>query len=173
MVLLIVGTTGNGLRPGCPVNDSAAGRHPVGLLSLAVMPKLLAKPPSSHKPSRRARLKVAAAAMVSGLLVGGLSAPTSAQVNRIIPTEALPGVFKPAIFPEAFMNGQPVRLGAGARIYDEQNMIRMPASLSGDYRVAFVRGNLGEIIQIWMLTEAEYQVVAERAAAARRSGGQR
>jgi hypothetical protein len=39
--------------------------------------------------------------------------------------------------------------------------------------VAFVRGNLGEITQIWMLTEAEYQIVAERAAAARRSGGQR
>jgi hypothetical protein len=71
------------------------------------------------------------------------------------------------------MNGQPVVLGAGTRIYDEQNMIRMPASLSGDYRVAFVRGNMGEILQIWLLTEAEYQVVAERAAAARRSGGLR
>ncbi len=71
------------------------------------------------------------------------------------------------------MNGQPVVLGAGARIYDEQNLIRTPASLSGDYRVAFVRGNLGEILQIWMLSDAEYRVVAERAAAARRSGGSR
>jgi hypothetical protein len=147
--------------------------QPVGLLSFAVMPKLLAKQPSSHKPSRRARLKVAVAAMVSSLLTGGLRAPTLAQIKRVIPPEAVPGLFKPAIFPQAFMNGQPVVLGAGTRIYDEQNMIRMPASLSGDYRVAFVRGNMGEILQIWLLTEAEYQVVAERAAAARRSGGLR
>ena len=116
---------------------------------------------------------MAGAAAGSGLLGGRLCAPASAQVNRIIPIEAVPGLFKPAIFPEAFMNGQPVRLGAGARIYDEQNMIRMPASLSGNYRVAFVRGNMGEILQIWMLSEAEYQMVAERAAAARRSGGLR
>jgi hypothetical protein len=147
--------------------------QPVGLLSLAVMPKLLAKQPSNHKPSRRARLKVAVAAIVSGLVVGELSAPALAQVNRIIPTEALPGLFKPAIFPQAFMNGQPVVLGAGVRIHDEQNLIRMPASLSGDYRVAFVRGNMDEILQIWILTDAEYRVVAERAAAARRSGGLR
>jgi hypothetical protein len=129
--------------------------------------------PSRHSPSRRESLKSAVVAVVSGLLGSQICPPASAQVNRIIPPEALPGLFKPAIFPQAFMNGQPVVLGAGTRIYDEQNMIRMPASLSGDYRVAFVRGNLGEILQIWMLTEAEYQVVAERAAAARRSGGLR
>jgi len=110
---------------------------------------------------------------VAAIVSVQICAPAAAQVNRIIPIEAVPGRFKPAIFPEAFINGQPVRLGAGARIYDEQNMIRMPASLSGDYRVAFVRGSMGDILQIWMLSEAEYQVVAERAAAARRSGGLR
>jgi hypothetical protein len=115
----------------------------------------------------------AVSATVAGLLGSLICAPASAQVNRIIPPEAVPGLFKPAIFPEALMNGQAVRLGAGVRIYDEQNMIRMPASLSGDYRVAFVRGSMGEIVQIWMLTEAEYRIVAERAAAARRSGAQR
>jgi hypothetical protein len=137
------------------------------------MPKISANHPSRHNPLRRARLTLAVAAMASGLLGSLLSAPASAQVDRIIPPEAVPGLFKPAIFPDAFMNGQAVRLGAGVRIYDEQNMIRMPASLSGDYRVAFVRGNMGEILQIWMLTEAEYRIVAERAAAARRSGTQR
>jgi hypothetical protein len=127
-----------------------------------------------RKPARRWRLQTAAVRLLTmAIIAGGLASLSSAQVNRIIPTEAMPGLFKPAIFPQAFMNGQPVVLGAGARIYDEQNMIRMPASLSGDYRVAFMRGNLGEILQIWMLTDTEYQVVAERAAAARRSGGLR
>jgi hypothetical protein len=127
-----------------------------------------------RKPERRWRLQAAAAGLLTiAITAAGLVLPASAQVSRIIPTEAVPGLFKPAIFPEAFMNGQPVVLGAGARIYDEQNLIRTPASLSGNYRVAFVRGNLGEILQIWMLTDAEYRVVAERAAAARRSGGLR
>ncbi len=127
-----------------------------------------------RKPERRWRLHTAAVRLLTmAITAGALVSSASAQVNRIIPPEAVPGLFKPATFPEAFMNGQAVRLGAGARIYDEQNMIRMPASLSGDYRVAFVRGNMGEILQIWMLTDAEYQVVAERAAAARRSGGLR
>ena len=127
-----------------------------------------------RKPARSRRLFGTAAMAMAGLFAAGsLLAPASAQVNRVIPTEALPGIFKPAIFPQAFINGQPVVLGAGARIHDEQNMIRMPASLSGDYRVAFVRGSMGEILQIWILTDAEYRIVAERAAAARRSGAQR
>lgn len=127
-----------------------------------------------RKPARCRRLFGAAALAMAGLFAAGsLVAPSSAQVSRIIPTEALPGLFKPAIFPQAFMNGQPVVLGAGVRIHDEQNMVRMPASLSGDYRVAYVRGNMDEIVQIWILTDAEYRVVAERAAAARRSGGLR
>jgi hypothetical protein len=115
----------------------------------------------------------AALAMAGLFAAGSLVTPASAQVSRIIPTEALPGLFKPAIFPQAFMNGQPVVLGAGVRIHDEQNMVRMPASLSGDYRVAYVRGNMNDIVQIWILTDAEYRVVSERAAAARRSGGLR
>ena len=129
---------------------------------------------SISKPARRRRLLGAAVRAVAAALAAvSLVAAASAQVNRTIPTEALPGIFKPSIFPQAFMNGQPVVLGAGVRIHDKQNMILMPASLSGDYRVAFVRGNMNEILQIWILTDAEYRVVAERAAAARRSGGLR
>jgi len=62
-----------------------------------------------------------------------------------------------------------VRLGPGARIYDEQNLIRPPSTVAGERRVAFVRGTLGELTQVWLVTDAEYKAIAARIAAARRA----
>jgi hypothetical protein len=83
------------------------------------------------------------------------------------------GTLRIGVFPEAVLDGQAIRLGAGARIRDEQNLIRPPATVAGDRRVAYRRGAMGEVTEVWLLTDAEYRATAARIAAARRAAAQR
>ena len=64
-----------------------------------------------------------------------------------------------------------VLLGPGTRILDESGAIRPPAAIEGEHPVAFVRGTLGEIVQVWLLSDADYRAQAARLAAARRAAG--
>jgi len=134
--------------------------------------RLTLRPP--HRPSRPAPRRTAllrAGAMLAGaLLTGG---PALAQRSRAIPETAEIGRLAILVFPDATLDGRPVRLGPGTRIYDAQSMIRPPGGLSGEHRVAFVRGAMNEINQIWLVNDAEYRAIADRIAAARRSGAQR
>ncbi|MCZ2413577.1 MAG: hypothetical protein LC136_04870 [Burkholderiales bacterium] len=83
------------------------------------------------------------------------SLPAPAQGTRSFPEAARPGRFAMRIFPEATLDGEPVRLGAGARIFDQRNMIVMPASLSGSFDALVERDPAGNVSRVWLLTPEE------------------
>jgi hypothetical protein len=123
-------------------------------------------PKARLRPVRRALLAAPVA------LAATLLPPRAAlaQMQRPIPANAEIGRLRIGVFPEATLDGRPVRLGPGTRIYDEQNMIRPPAGIDGERKVAFVRGTQGEPIQVWLLNDAEFRAIGDRIAAARRAG---
>ncbi len=80
-------------------------------------------------------------------------------LQRPIPATARAGILKMGVFPQAELNGQQISVGPGLRIYDLNNSIIMPASVQGKaLRVAWQGGPNGEVIQAWVLTDAEYRV---------------
>ena len=122
-------------------------------------------PTGRRSPARR-RVALALAAGASAWL----AREALAQVVRAIPESAELGRMAIGVFPEATLDGRPIRLGAGARIRDEHNVIRPPSTVAGERRVAYRRGTMGEINEVWLLTDTEYRsiVAARRAAASRR-----
>src|SRR5690606_20306378 len=72
-------------------------------------------------------LQVMAALLVS-LLVAIAAAPAQAQL-RSIPEKARLATLRLGVFPDAMLNGKPVRLGPGARIYNLNNAIVVPSTL--------------------------------------------
>jgi hypothetical protein len=124
------------------------------------------KPPVRHRPSRRALL--AAPLLLAATLASGAAA--LAQSTRPIPASAEVGRLQIGVFPEATLDGRAVRLGPGTRIYDANNMISPPGGIVGERKVAFVRGTIGEVNQVWLLNDAEFREISNRIAAARRAG---
>jgi len=93
---------------------------------------------------------------------GAWAGALPAQVMRNLPPDARPGRFEMRVFPEASLDGQAVRLGAGARIYDQRNMIVMPASLSGTFDALVERDPGGQVGRVWLLTPAELEAAQAR-----------
>jgi hypothetical protein len=124
-------------------------------------------PPSPHS---RARL---AAALVVLFCAALCAAGAIAQIGRPIPEGAEAGRLRMGVFPLAAIDGREVSLGPGTRIYDENNMIRPPSVVDGERKVAYVRGALGEVVQIWLLSDAEFRDLNARITAARRAAAQR
>jgi hypothetical protein len=108
------------------------------------------------RPSLRLRVR---------LIGAGLALAASAETSVRAQT---PQPLQRAI-PEATLDGKPVRLGPGARIRDESNTIRPPSTVEGERRVAYQRGLMGEIVQVWLLTDDEWRTISARIAAARRA----
>jgi len=123
--------------------------------------------PRDPDPCRARRRALSAAAAVP--LAWWL--PASAQGARRFPQAARPGRFAMRVFPEAALDGQPVRLAAGARIYDQRNMIVMPASLSGIFDALVERDQVGDISRVWLLTPEESQAAQARERERARSAG--
>jgi len=123
--------------------------------------------PRDPAPSRARRhaLHVGAAATLAWWL------PASAQGTRSFPQAARPGRFAMRVFPEATLDDEPVRLSAGARIYDQRNMIVMPASLSGSFDALVERDPVGDIARVWLLTPEESQAAQARERERARSTG--
>jgi len=86
----------------------------------------------------------------------------AAQSMRSFPTAARLGRLELRVFPEAQLDGAPVRLGAGVRIYDQRNMIVMPATLSGQHDVLVERDTVGDIGRVWILTADELKAAQAR-----------
>lgn len=123
------------------------------------------------RPARRRLLAAAPAAAFALLVVPRARAQGPGQ--RPIPEDAEVGRLEILVFPQAMLDGRPVMLGPGTRIFDEQNMIRPPSTVQGVHRVAFARGTMGEITRVWLVTDAEFREIAARIAAARRAAQQR
>ena len=119
----------------------------------------------------RLRLRLATAL---GLACAALASPAAlGQITRIFPEAAEAGRLRMGVFPLAAIDGREVRLGPGTRIHDENNLIRPPAMVDGERKVAYVRGQLGEVVQIWLLSDAEFRDLNARITAARRAAAQR
>lgn len=100
---------------------------------------------------------LAASVTASSLALVGPT-PARAQALRTIPPKAVPGIIELKNFPDAVIDGNAVRLSAGARIHDLDNRIVMPASLAGArHRVLYTRDGSGLVDRVWFATDAEFE----------------
>jgi hypothetical protein len=118
------------------------------------------KPPRDSSPRRARRHALRAAAVL--VAAAGWAHPALAQLVRSFPPAARLGRLEIRVFPEATLNGEPVRLAAGARIYDQRNMIVMPASLSGSFDALVERDPVGNLGRVWILTPDELKAAQAR-----------
>lgn len=118
------------------------------------------KPPRDSALRRARRRALRAAAVL--VAAAGWAQPALAQLARTFPAAARLGRLEVRVFPEATLNGEPVRLAAGARIYDQRNMIVMPASLSGSFDALVERDPVGNLGRVWILTPDELTAAQAR-----------
>ncbi len=84
--------------------------------------------------------------------------------GRNFPQNTLRGRFMVVNSPEIQLDGQPERLAPGIRIRSAQNMLVMPANLTGqNLLVNYRRDAAGQVNEVWILTPDEAQ--AKRASA--------
>jgi hypothetical protein len=84
------------------------------------------------------------------------SGPAQAQAPRSFPAHALRGELVVQQPPQVLLNGQPARLAPGARIVDAQNLQQLSGTLVGQrLTVNYTRDNLGQPLQVWVLTPDE------------------
>jgi hypothetical protein len=75
---------------------------------------------------------------------------------RKFPEKALRGKLKVVQTPEVLIDGKRERLSPGSRIRDQQQRLVMSASITNtELVVNFLRNPMGEIQEVWILTDAE------------------
>ncbi|HWU97071.1 MAG TPA: hypothetical protein VN114_01040 [Oxalicibacterium sp.] len=76
--------------------------------------------------------------------------------ERPFPENAKRGLMTPDNYPRVVINDKPRVLSAGSRIWNQDNLIEMPASLRGEDLPVFYTENFeGDIDRIWILTPEE------------------
>jgi hypothetical protein len=79
-----------------------------------------------------------------------------AFAERPFPPNAKRGVMTPAYHPDIIIDGKTRRLAPAARIFNQDNLIEMPASLRGrNIVVNYEEDREGLIVNVWMLTPEE------------------
>ncbi|RJF99447.1 hypothetical protein [Noviherbaspirillum saxi] len=77
-------------------------------------------------------------------------------VERPFPPHAKRGKMTPAPYPAIVMEGQQRQLAPGARIWNEDNLVQMPASLRGsDLIVNYTEDANAHIDRVWILDAHE------------------
>lgn len=89
------------------------------------------------------------------VLVGSAHAQT--PPHRNFPAAALRGELWLVTPPEASLNGAPARLAPGARIRGEDNLLRLPAALSGQRLLVHytLEPTTGLVLDVWILNPTE------------------
>ncbi len=104
-------------------------------------------------PTRRLLLSALLATAMTALSV---TAPPALAFDRPFPTFAKRGIMKPDLFPSVVIDGKPRILTAGARIWNTDNLIQMPASLPvRNVVVNYTEDDSAYIDRIWILTTEE------------------
>ncbi len=85
-----------------------------------------------------------------------LSGGVAAQ-PRVFPEKSKVGWLEVVVFPQARMDGNPVNFTAGARIFNQNNSIVMPASVQGAVAVRYELEQGGQVKRAWILTPAEIE----------------
>ncbi|HZW21526.1 hypothetical protein [Noviherbaspirillum sp.] len=76
--------------------------------------------------------------------------------DRPFPAPTKRGQMTPGAHPEIVIDGKQRRLSPGARIWNENNLIEMPAALRGSNLVVnYTEDTQGEIDRVWILTKQE------------------
>lgn len=102
----------------------------------------------------RRRVSAEFAVVTALMLLPG--AYLAAQVQRNFPRDALRGALVVVAAPEVQLNGTPVRLAPGARIRGADNMLALPALLTGHkLLVNYTLDGQGQVKDVWILTAAE------------------
>lgn len=79
-----------------------------------------------------------------------------ALADRPFPPNARRGAMTLGYFPAITLNGVARQLAAGARIFNRNNTIDMPASITGaNIVVNYTEDGMGYIDRVWILTRAE------------------
>ena len=91
------------------------------------------------------------------LLLLATAASICAQAfERPFPANAVRGKMTPAYFPEVLIDGKVRQLAPSARIFNQDNLIELPASIRGtDLVVNYTVDSWGNIDRIWILTAEE------------------
>jgi hypothetical protein len=94
-----------------------------------------------------------------------MAAASAAALERPFPQTAKRGTMSPSPHPTILIDGEMRRMTAGGRIWNQNNLIQMPATVApGTYTINYTETLQGEIDRIWILTPQE----AEKAAPAPR-----
>ena len=83
--------------------------------------------------------------------------------DRPFPDTAKRGVMTPDNYPRVIIDDKNRQLSAGSRIWNQDNMIEMPAALRGeDLPVLYTENGQGDIDRIWILTADEAKRTATK-----------
>lgn len=86
-------------------------------------------------------------------------APSTAQVQRAFPQNALRGAIVVGVAPDIVLNGDRARLAPGARIRDAANMLVVPSAIvGGRYLVHYTIDTSGLVKDVWILRPEEAAV---------------
>lgn len=76
--------------------------------------------------------------------------------ERPFPAPTKRGQMSPGAYPEIIIDGKMRRLSPGSRIWNQNNLIEMPAAVRGsDLVVNYTENFQGEIDRVWILTPEE------------------
>lgn len=107
-----------------------------------------------------------------GIFYGSAVAQTA---TRDFPPAALRGSLKIGAHPpEATLDGQATRLSPGSRIHGLNNLLISPAGIAGQsLTVNYTLDNIGQIGEVWILSETEARVSRPDAAKQKATSTQR
>lgn len=81
---------------------------------------------------------------------------TAQAFDRPFPDTVKRGVMTPANYPAIIIDEKTRTLSAGARIWNQDNMIEMPSALRGsEFAVNYTESDSGDIDRVWILTADE------------------
>lgn len=85
-----------------------------------------------------------------------LTALPAHAADRPFPQNAKRGTMSPANYPELMVDGKLRYLAPGARIWNQDNLIELPASLRGaNLPVNYTEDAQGQIDRVWILSAEE------------------
>ena len=90
------------------------------------------------------------------LLITASAVFPAAASDRHFPQGTKRGSMTPGWYPVIAIDGKNRNLSPGARIWNQENLIEMPASLRGsDMTVNYTEDMHGDIDRVWILTKEE------------------
>jgi hypothetical protein len=122
-----------------------------------------------RRPARLAH-RLAAVVLLCCLLAL-VASPGTLSAARTLPKDARFGKLTAFTYPYASIDGKVLRMTPGAKIYNEQNLIIMPAAMRQRAKVLYRLDSVGNLSALWLLTEHEAAPFERRAVRPKPSGG--